>query len=136
MRRVQGCGIPMEFSPALLAFIRDNIISVEQIRVLLLLSDDPQRSWTAQEISATLTSTRRSILHRLSLLVARGLVKREPDERYHYASDLERDALVAELRRELATRPVSVIGVIFSQRNRALESFSDAFLLGSEDHDS
>ena len=47
----------------------------------------------------------------------------------------ERDPLVNELRKEYASRPVSVISLIFSRRDDALESFADAFRLGGDDDD-
>ena len=125
----------MSFTPAFVAFIRDNIISVEQIHVLLLLSEDPSRHWRLEEISETLTSTPRSIFNRLHVLQQRRLVERNADGRYRYAATAQTDELVAELQREYATRPVSVISLIFSKRNDALESFSEAFRLGSEDYD-
>ncbi len=125
----------MSFTQPLVAFIRDNIVSVEQIHVLLLLSEDSSRHWRLEEISEALTSTPRSILNRLHVLQQRRLVERSPDGRYRYAASAQTDELVAELQREYATRPVSVISLIFSKRNDVLESFSEAFRLGSEDYD-
>jgi predicted DNA-binding transcriptional regulator len=125
----------MSFTPAFVAFIRENIISVEQIHVLLLLSKDASRRWRVQEISEALTSTPRSVLNRLRVLQRRGLVDRDGDGRFGYAPTPSTDALVAELERQYAVRPVSVISLIFSKRNDALESFSEAFRLGAEDHD-
>jgi DNA-binding transcriptional ArsR family regulator len=125
----------MEFSAEFTAFVRENVVSVEQINVLLLLSEDVERSWSVEEISQALTSSDGSIGERLGVLRRRGLIRRETEGRFRYASSPERDSLVEELRREFARRPVSVIALIFSRRDDALESFADAFRLGGEDDD-
>jgi len=124
-----------EFSAAFREFVRQNVASVEQVDVLLLLQSDPARTWTIPELSAALSSSNTSIARRLSILCARGLVKRDDSGQFGYVSDVAHDALVSELRREYGIRPTSVIGLIYSKRTSALESFSDAFLIGGDDRD-
>lgn len=124
-----------EFSAAFREFVRQNVASVEQVDVLLLLQSDPARCRTIPELSAALSSSHTSIARRLAILCARGLVKRDDSGQFQYVSDVAHDALVGELRREYALRPTSVIGLIYSKRTSALESFSDAFLLGGDDRD-
>jgi DNA-binding transcriptional ArsR family regulator len=124
----------LTFSPAFITFVRENIVSVEQIHVLLLLSEQRERSFSVDEISAELTSTPRSIRERLRVLRRRRLVERA-GERYRYVADAVRDLRVDELREAFANRPVSVIELIFSRREDSLESFADAFLLGGDDDD-
>lgn len=124
-----------EFSETFREFVRQNVASVEQVDVLLLLQNDPRRAWTIAELSAALSSSHTSISRRLAILCGRGLVRRDDGGRFSYASDVAHDSLVNELRREYALRPTSVIGLIYSRRTSALESFSDAFFLGGDDRD-
>jgi hypothetical protein len=124
------------FSPAFQRFVRDNIASVEQVDVLLLLAEQRDRAWTIAELSKTLSSSTPSIARRLAVLLRRGLVARADDGRFRYSADETAGVLVDQVRDEYATRPVSVIGLIYSERTSALESFSDAFLLGGEERDS
>jgi len=124
-----------QFSAAFKEFVRQNVASVEQVDVLLLLQNDPRRSWTIAELSAALSSSHPSIARRLGILCGRGLVRRDDGARFQYVSDVAHDSLVNELRREYTLRPTSVIGLIYSKRTSALESFSDAFLLGGDDRD-
>lgn len=124
-----------EFSAAFRTFVRDNIASVEQVDVLLLLQDDSQRPWTIAELRASLSSSQTSIARRLAILCGRRLAERDDDGRFRYRSDAATDPLVNELRREYALRPTRVIELIYSRRTSALESFSDAFLLGGDDDD-
>ncbi|HEY1976940.1 MAG TPA: hypothetical protein VGG89_10365 [Candidatus Baltobacteraceae bacterium] len=124
-----------EFSAAFREFVRQNVASVEQVDVLLLLQSDLARCWTIAELSTALSSSHTSIARRLAILCARGLVVREDSGQFRYVSDVAHDVLVSELRGEYASRPTSVIGLIYSKRTSALESFSDAFLLGGDDRD-
>jgi hypothetical protein len=124
-----------DFSAAFRSFVRNNVASVEQVDVLLLLQGDPRASWTIADLSASLSSSCTSIARRLAILCERGLAERTDEGRFRYLSGEIHDALVNELRREYGLRPTSVIELIYSKRTSALESFSDAFLLGGDDRD-
>jgi hypothetical protein len=123
------------FSAELRRFVRQNIFSVEQIGVLVLLSQQPERSWTTEAISAALSSSPHSIARRLAVLVRRQLVTRQANGEFQYAPNPRADRLVDELRAEYLARPVSLIGLLYAERGKALEVFSDAFLLGTDDND-
>jgi hypothetical protein len=122
------------FSSGFQTFVRANIGSVEQVDVLLLLYGDPTRYWTVDEISGALQSSPSSIAQRMRILCSRGLACRD-DDRYRYQNDDKLDPLVAELQREYRLRPVSIIELIYSRRNAAIESFADAFRITGDDHD-
>ncbi len=123
---------PTPFSDAFCDFVRENIFSVEQIQVLDLLSQQPQRVWFPDELRARLSTSSGSISNRLSVLVRRGLASGNERDGYQYRPDATRDPLVEELCRQFIERPVSVIALVFSGTS-ALESFSDAFRIGGED---
>ena len=123
---------PTPFSDAFCDFVRANIFSVEQIQVLELLSEQPQRVWTVDQLRAKLSSSSRSILHRLTVLQRHGLASGNEREGFQYRFDPARDPLVKELHRQFIERPVSVIALVFSGAS-ALESFSDAFRIAGED---
>ncbi len=98
----------------------------------MLLSEQPQRVWFADELRARLSSSSGSILNRLAVLVRRGLVSGNERDGFRYSPDAARDPLVEELGRQFIERPTSVIALVFSGPS-ALESFSDAFRIGGED---
>jgi len=127
--------VPSPFSDGFREFVRDNIVSVEQIQVLSLLSAQPDRVWSARELSTEVTSTPASILHRLGLLAQRKLVEGDEHDGFRYRSDAKHDPFVRELRAQFIERPVSVIGLIFSSSSATLQSFSDAFRISGEDRD-
>jgi len=90
------------------------------------MSADPDRVWSAQELSRELSSSPASVLQRVAVLALRKLVTGNERHGFQYRADPKRDALVEELRREFMLRPVSVIALIFSG-STTLESFSNAF---------
>ena len=111
-------------------FLYQNIDSVEQLEVLLLVRQGPERGWTAEEIARALYSHPSSILHRLSTLAGRGLLRELEPACYQYAprsSELhETVTRVADTYRE---RRVAVITLIASKPIENVRAFSDAFRL-------
>jgi predicted ArsR family transcriptional regulator len=113
-------------------FIADHLNSVEQLEVLLLLRSDPQRVWTASEVSSELVSTPDAAALRLADLEEHGLISSEdgPVARYRYgrpSRKLESD--VSAVATAYEKRRVKVISEIFSGPATPAESFSDAFRL-------
>jgi hypothetical protein len=108
-------------------FLYQNIDSVEQLEVLLLLRQSP-RGWSADEVARELYSHPSSILHRLSSLAGRGLLRELEPACFQYAprsADLhETVTRVAETYRE---RRVAVITLIASKPVENVRAFSDAF---------
>ena len=120
-------------SAELQRFIRRYLNSVQQLEILLLLFNEPQRHLSVEEISAILRSTASSVRLRLTGLVRRGLVQADDRNRYAYASDEQRDRIVGELRMEYQTRQARVIDFMFSEPSDTVTSFADAFRLKEDD---
>jgi hypothetical protein len=120
------------FSKEFRRFVRENIGSVEQVRVLVLLADDPERHWDTAALNAELGTSTHSIDLRLNVLLRRRLVVTIEEGKFKYRSDPEHDELVRELRDQFVERPVSVITLIYSS---SLASFSDAFRIGGTDQE-
>lgn len=116
------------FPSDLESFIARCIDSVEQVEILLLVREQPERRWTIDEISRHLRSTPHSVALRLAQLQDRGLVSRSGDDSFSYSARSHVDALVERLADAYRERRTSVIERIFSQRD-AIQSFADAFRL-------
>lgn len=116
------------------AFVRSSIDSVELLNVLLLLRENAERDWTAEELSAELRSSPGSIARRLAHLQRRRLAASAAG-RYRYAAAARADALVQRLLELYHERRTTVIDLIFSSPPDPLRSFSDAFKVGDHDDD-
>ena len=111
-------------------FIVDNINSVEQLEVLLLLKRHPEQAWKAEAVSQALSSQPLAALMRLSDLCDRGFltVTAAPDKLFRYApARPEWDQLVEQLAQVYRDMRVSVISLIYSQPNSHVQAFADAF---------
>jgi len=123
-------GIPAEVEQ----FIQDNIPSVEQLEVLLLLSESPEKAWSATEVSQKLHRQPLSVAARLDDLHLLGLlsVSGEAELRYCYAPG-DMAEIVRGLDRAYRERKDTVIGIIFSPSRNNLRAFSDAFRIRRHD---
>lgn len=113
-------------------FIADNINSVAQLEVLLLLRQDPQRAWNAEDVARSLYSGQTLIAAHLADWESRGFFAAAPDQpgcfRYAPASP-ELDALADGLAEAYKVRRVSVITAIYSRPVDKVRTFADAFRL-------
>lgn len=126
---------PRPFPREVERFISSCIDSVEQVEILLLLSSEPERQWTLDEIRQQLRSSRRSVALRLSSLVDHHLVARHNGD-FQYAASPDDDALVKRLAAVYGERRTAVINRIFTEPRDAMRTFADAFRLKDTDDDS
>lgn len=110
-------------------FIHDNINSVEQLEVLLLLFSPPQKEWSAVEVSQKLYRQPDSVAMRLEDLRDRGVlsVRQEAQLLYQYAPNARQDAIMRGLERAYEVRKDAIIRLIFTRPPDTLRVFSDAF---------
>ena len=112
-------------------FIAGNVSSVAQLEVLLLLRDDREREWTADEVSRALYAAAGGMAGQLNDLVSKGLayVTHAPDTRFRYRPkpDDELDMVVGRLVNLYKERRVAVISLIYAEPVDNARSFADAF---------
>jgi len=109
-------------------FLYHNIDSVEQLEVLLLLRRGLDRGWTAEEVARELYSHPSSILHRMTSLAGRGLLRELEPACYQYAPrSAELHETVTRLAELYRRRRVAVITLIASKPIENVRAFSDAF---------
>jgi hypothetical protein len=116
-------------------FVVENIDSVEQLEVLLLLRADPAREWDAAAVSQALCTSLESVTKRLAGLRAQGLLagSGEAGGRYRYGpSTAEQNHLVGALAEAYRERRVAVITLIYSKPADPVQAFADAFKLRKE----
>jgi predicted ArsR family transcriptional regulator len=118
--------------PRVQRFLESHIDSIEKLEVLLLLRNQPARTWTAGGVAQELRIMEASAQGRMEDLCARGLVSCEggTPPTYRFAPTSSEDSqAVTELATTYATRRVSVISFIFSRPTDRLRSFANAFRL-------
>lgn len=109
-------------------FLYQNIESVEQLEVLLLLRQGPDRGWTADDVARALYSHPSSVVRRLTLLLRQGLLGEHDPGVYRYAPRTpELEGTVARVADCYRQRRVAVITLIASKPLEDVRAFSDAF---------
>jgi hypothetical protein len=120
-----------EFTAELRQFIAQHVESVAQLEALLILRQDAQRRWRAEELAQRLYIKPDMGEALLADLVRRGFAVRHAEEpTYQYDSrDAAADQLVAELDALYHRRRVAVITEIYSKPVNKVQTFADAFRL-------
>lgn len=118
-------------------FIFDHIDSVEQLDVLLLLREHPDRQWSSAQISTELRTSPLSVDLRLRLLKAQGLIDDGGGAPPSYRFQPQTPALAARvsaLADIYRVRRHAVYGLIFSPLKR-VRTFANAFMVCDDGKD-
>lgn len=124
-----------DITPELKQFIEHFIESVLQLESLLLLRNEPQRAWTAVDISKALYVPEDVASSLLADFVRGGfaiLIPPAKDKYVYRARDDETDRLIDQLRAAYHHRRVAVISLIYSKPLNKVQTFADAFRFGKE----
>jgi hypothetical protein len=117
-------------------FLHQNIDSVEQLEVLLLLWRTPERGWSSEEVATAVYSHPSSIARRLALLLGQGLLREREQGCYQYAPrSAELHHTVTRLDHAYRERRVAVITLIASKPIDNIRAFSDAFRIRRKKED-
>lgn len=109
-----------------------HIDSVQQVEILALLRDNPEREWTVAEISRSLHIAPNSCATWLEAFAAARLVDRT-DTGFKHAASGARSQQADELVDCYSRRRLAVIDSIYNKPSAAIQSFSDAFRLRRDD---
>ena len=127
-------GVPQEVNH----FLADNIDTVLELELLLLLRGEPSRAWTAEDLAKELKIDATFAEAQLNKFHQRGFLARTDDAKpaYRYApQNPQLEATVGRVATEYATRRVTIIGLIFSKPTSTLKSFADAFRIRKDKTD-
>ncbi len=117
-------------------FLHQNIDSVEQLEVLLLLWRTPDRGWTSEEVAIAVYSHPSSVVRRLAMLLGQGLLRERQPGCYQYAPrTVELHQTVTQVDRMYRERRVAVITLIASKPIENVRAFSDAFRIRTTKED-
>lgn len=109
-----------------------HIDSVQQVEILALLRDDPEREWTPAEISRALHTPPDACERWLAAFADARLVESRGGA-YRHAREGSRSRDADELVDCYSRRRLAVIDSIYNKPSSAIQSFSDAFRLRRDD---
>jgi hypothetical protein len=109
-----------------------HIDSVQQVEILALLRDEPERDWTPAEISRALQINGDACRDWMTRFAQAGLADRT-DRGFRHPRGGRTSAAADELVDYYARRRLAVIDSIYNKPSAAIQSFSDAFRMRRED---
>jgi hypothetical protein len=118
--------------------IAEHIDSVEQLEILLLLHQHPERSWTAESVARELRVSPLSAGDRLKDMARAAILSKVKgtEGEYRYAPENPQlGGAVSGLATAYSERRVTVINLIFSKPVDKIRTFADAFRLRKDDDD-
>jgi hypothetical protein len=124
------------FSEELQKFIATEITSLEQLEILLLLSGNPHRWWSAQSVYDVVKSSPASVEDRLKTFAERSILNRDPEkeDRYQFSPTEEKLwRIVSELRDAYKERSVKVVQAIYAKPPDPMTEFARAFRIRKEE---
>ncbi len=126
-------------APDIRSLLKQSIKTIGQLETLLLLFEQPDRTWTAEAVAQELrTSSYGAESHLESLVTARLLVKEsgaDPTQYVYRALDNDLHRRVAEISTLYRERRISIIEVLYGAPQDALRAFADAFRITKEPKD-
>ena len=110
-------------------FLSKYIRSLEQLEVLLLVRNSPNRAWTSAEVYEVVRSSRASVEERLESFVQLGFLAKEEGSpaTFRYAPTDNVAAAVDETAGAYQKWRVRVIEAIFTPAEDPAQRFADAF---------
>ncbi|MGN6471708.1 MAG: hypothetical protein ACTHLC_19220 [Rhizobiaceae bacterium] len=112
----------------LIEFIEYSLDSVWSLELLLTLRQQPQRTWSADELVADLRSSRVVVRKSIDRLLASGLVVTDADDSVRYApASPDQDKLVGKLAEAYRVRPAAIRRIILRHSSDQLRTFAEAF---------
>lgn len=118
--------------------IAEHIDSVEQLEILLLLHQHPERSWTAESVARELRVSPMSAGDRLKDMARAAILSKVKGTEAEYRYTPENPQLgeaVSGLATAYSERRVTVINLIFSKPVDKIRTFADAFRLRKDEDD-
>lgn len=117
-------------------FLETNIETVEQLEILRLLGEDPQREWHSGELAREVQAQPQAVLAHLAALHGRGLLTLEMRGTdlvgRHGAKTPELEAAVGRLLHVYRERPVTTINLVYARARDVLRTFAEAFRVRKE----
>jgi hypothetical protein len=121
-----------ELPAQLIRFLRSTVPTYEAAVMLIVISREPARHWSAEDIVAQVPAiaTPEAARQYVDHFAAAGVLRKLEDGTFQYqpaSGDVE--GAVSALTSAYAQRPVTLIRVIYSIATDKIQSFADAFRL-------
>lgn len=120
--------MPSEIPEGLRDFMKKYISSVSLLEVLLMLKRDPERSWSAQDISTEMRTNKSYASSQLAELIALKLVvPADREEAFRFDPLSPHSVVITELEELYINRRPTIINFIYAPPIDSIRDFANAF---------
>lgn len=116
-------------------FLDGNIESIDQLEILRLLGENPDRSWDVSALATQVQTDPTTVAAHLTAMGGRGLITveiRGTEVMGRYGPSAAMADLVARLLQLYKERPVTMIKMVYDRAKDPLRNFAEAFRLRKE----
>jgi hypothetical protein len=117
-------------------FVEANIDSVDQLEILRVLGENPEKEWSAASLAREVQTQAQTIGTHLAALHGRGLlvlVTRGTDLFCRYGTGTpELESRMKHLLQVYRERPVTMINLVYARAKEVLKTFAEAFRFKKE----
>lgn len=107
-------------------FVTENVRSVAQLEILLLLTNSPERSWSVAELYHEVLSNEQLVEQTLAWFCQRGLAARS-DGRHRFSGTESQLGVVNQLAVLYRDRPARVVQALYEPKVSEIDEFARAF---------
>jgi hypothetical protein len=125
--------MPVEISESVRRLIVERIDSVSELEALLLLREDPSRSWTPEEAGQRLYVSTAVAGYILAVLTDRGFFGRQGDGWVYAPSGSELAETVDELATAYTHSLIEITRAIHTKPSASVRDFANAFRMWRKD---
>jgi hypothetical protein len=108
-------------------FLAQNVHSVEQLEILLLLRASPDHVWTVREVYQRVLTNEKSVEQSLGKLCAHDLIHRAYEGAFQFKTSPETEKILEELARLYKEKPTRILYALYGAQRPELEAFTQAF---------
>lgn len=109
------------------SFLIDQIDSVANLELLLMLFNNRSREWNAEGVSKEMRSNTHSAANQLEQLFVKGFLTVSSSKFYQYKPTQDLDEKVSRLAEVYKEMPVAVVTCIYEKPSDKLKGFANAF---------
>lgn len=122
-----------EITEVLRTFVRKHVRTVGELEVLLWFFQNPQQTWTPEQIARELRGNVIAAADYLAHFERAGLLRERDAKHYQYVQNPTTHDVVRTLADTYAERPVSVVDLIYSEPRDQIQLLADAFKIKKKD---
>jgi uncharacterized protein YlbG (UPF0298 family) len=107
--------------------LTDNIRSIEQLEILLLVRASSDQTWTAREIYQRVLTNEASVQQSLEKLCVQRFIREVEESTYQFVVDPDRERVLEKLAELYKEKPARVLYALYGPKRSELDAFAQAF---------